>query len=61
MTKKLSEFWGDETGGSPFAEYGLIAGIVSMAGMVSWTFIGGSLRSYFTDLSSSLGNIASSI
>lgn len=61
MIKKLSYFWGDESGGSPFTEYGLLAGIVSMAGMFSWTIIGGSLQNYFTNLSSSLSDIASSI
>ena len=61
MLDKIFEFWADESGASPFTEYALLAGIVSMAGIFGLTVIGGALRNYFTDLSSTLTTIASAI
>ena len=57
MMAKLSEFWANESGASPFTEYGLLTGVVSMVGIFSWTVIGTSLQEFFTGMSSTLSLI----
>lgn len=53
MMKTLTKFWNDESGATAI-EYGLIAALVSVAAITALTAMGGSLKTMFTTVSTSL-------
>ncbi len=60
VKRTLSRFAGDE-GGATSLEYGLIAGLVSMAILSAATSMGDDVNSIFTSLSTDLDAAASGI
>ncbi len=60
MMQALSRFVGDE-GGATSLEYGLIAGLVSVAILSAVVMLGDSVSSIFSSLSSDLEAMASGI
>ena len=55
MRKLLGNFWTNDTGATAI-EYGFIAAIVSIAGVVAWISMGNSLQSIFGSVSTDLTN-----
>ena len=53
MLTSISHFYGDESGATAI-EYGLIAALVSVAGITALTSMGDSLKSTFNFVSTSL-------
>jgi pilus assembly protein Flp/PilA len=49
----MQRYWRDETGATAI-EYGLIAGLVSVAAIAALTAMGGSLKSIFENVSTTL-------
>ena len=60
MYKLVKSFLQDESGATAI-EYGLIAGLVSVAAIGALTLMGGSLDSMFTGVSLQLDNAVSSM
>ncbi len=60
MYKLIKSFLQDESGATAI-EYGLIAGLVSVAAIGALTLMGGSLDSMFTGVSLQLDNAVSSM
>ena len=59
MTKTVRNFWKDESGATAI-EYGLIAGLVSVAAIAALTAMGQSLTTIFGVVSTNLDNAAAS-
>lgn len=59
MLKTLRKFWTDETGATAI-EYGLIAGLVSVAAILALTQMGASLQNIFGVVQTQLDSAASS-
>ncbi len=59
MTKTLRNLWKDESGASAI-EYGLIAGLVSIAAIFALTQAGGSLQTIFGAVEGKLNDAATS-
>ena len=57
MTKKMAEFLHDESGATA-VEYGLIAALVSVAGITALTLMGSSLTNIFTTVGTLIGDAA---
>lgn len=57
MKRKLTIFLRDESGATA-VEYGLIAALVSVAGIGALTLMGGSLRSIFENIGTLISNAA---
>lgn len=53
MLKTIRNFWADESGTTAI-EYGLIAGLVSVAAIAALTAMGGSLKAIFENVSTTL-------
>ncbi|HLF59063.1 MAG TPA: Flp family type IVb pilin [Alphaproteobacteria bacterium] len=53
MFSTMQRYWRDETGATAI-EYGLIAGLVSVAAIAALTAMGGSLKSIFENVSTTL-------
>ncbi len=60
MCKLLRHFWTSDTGATAI-EYGFIAGIVSIAGVVAWVSMGNSLESIFGSINTDLSNTINSM
>ncbi len=60
MCKLLRNFCTNDTGAAAI-EYGFIAGIVSIAGVVAWVSMGNSLQSIFGSVSTDLTNATNSM
>lgn len=58
MINTLKKFVKDESGATAI-EYGLIAALVSVAGITALTAMGGSLQTMFTEVSTQLNNAVS--
>jgi pilus assembly protein Flp/PilA len=58
MWKSIEAFRTDENGATAI-EYALVAGLVSIAGLVSWTAMGDTLNTGYTSLSDAMTNAAS--
>jgi pilus assembly protein Flp/PilA len=59
MFSAVRSFWKDESGATAI-EYGLIAGLVSVAAIAALTAMGGSLTQIFGVVSTNLDNAAAS-
>jgi pilus assembly protein Flp/PilA len=59
MFSTIRKFWKDESGATAI-EYGLIAGLVSVAAIAALTAMGGSLTTIFGVVSTNLDNAAAS-
>jgi pilus assembly protein Flp/PilA len=59
MLKTLHSFWTDETGATAI-EYGLIAGLVSVAAILALTAMGASLQNIFGIVQTELDSAAAS-
>lgn len=59
MVTTTRRFWRDETGATAI-EYGLIAGLVSVAAIAALSAMGGSLQSIFGVVKTQLDNAAAS-
>jgi len=59
MITKIRKFWKDETGATAI-EYGLIAGLVSVAAIAALSAMGGSLQSIFGVVKTQLDSAAAS-
>jgi len=59
MTKTIRNFWNDETGATAI-EYGLIAGLVSVAAIAALSAMGGSLQTIFGVVKTNLDSAAAS-
>ena len=59
MASTLQRFWCDEEGATAI-EYGLIAALVSVAGIGAFNVMADSLSSLFNTVSSTLSNVAQS-
>ena len=59
MFSTVRKFWKDESGATAI-EYGLIAGLVSVAAIAALTAMGGSLTTIFGVVSTNLDNAAAS-
>ena len=59
MLKTLRNFWTDETGATAI-EYGLIAGLVSVAAILALTQMGASLQNIFGVVQTELDSAAAS-
>ena len=57
MIKRTGEFLRDESGATA-VEYGLIAALVSVAGITALTLMGSSLTNIFTTVGTLIGNAA---
>ena len=57
MKKKMAEFLRDESGATA-VEYGLIAALVSVAGIVAMTLMGSSLTNIFTTVGTLISDAA---
>ncbi len=58
MWKSIEAFCTDESGAAAM-EYALIAGLVSIAAVVSWTAMGDTLNSGYTSVSDAMTNAVS--
>ena len=59
MYQTISKFWRDETGATAI-EYGLIAGLVSVAAIAALSAMGGSLQTIFGVVKTQLDSAAAS-
>ena len=59
MPRTLKRFWSEQEGATAI-EYGLIAALVSVAGIGAFIAMGNSLSSLYNTVSSTLSNVASS-
>ena len=57
MPRILNRFWREEEGATAI-EYGLIAALVSVAGITAFIAMGNSLSTMFNFVSSTLSNVA---
>ncbi len=55
MKKMIARFWDDESGATAI-EYGLIAGLVSVALITGATALGGALNTRFNNLAGNITN-----
>ncbi len=60
MWKSIEAFCTDESG-APAMEYAFIAGLVSIAAVVSWTAMGDTLNTEYTLLSDAMTNAVSGL